>query len=386
MMEFTTRTLFPESSSLDLPRNIGDRDLEAIGEMLRECEEVDRLDDPISLSDLRQQFNAPLADGIHDVMLWENADGQLVAIAQFSIPELPASQDSPKALERDGKTENAIDSSLWFRVRPSARNQGVARPGKVSLRTVADAERQEIEEQIIEWGEGQLREIAGKFNASAQLRSAARDDQTERINWLSTKGFVPLRYFYRMKRSLIEPFPKPQLPPGFVIVLPPGTEIASQKSGLQLSPFAGGNLQKYLEASVEMVNQSFIDHWNFHDLTIEEIEYEFKDPNYRPELDLVAVAADSTFAAFCYCYISPGDNERSGCQEGWVCALGTRRGFRKQGLGRAMLLAGMEQLKAAGMEKAVLEVDAENPSGAMGFYESVGFSKFRTDVVYVKQL
>ena len=103
-------------------------------------------------------------------------------------------------------------------------------------------------------------------------------------------------------------------------------------------------------------------------------------------MDLVAVAADGTFAAFCYCYISPEDNERFGCQEGWVSALGTRRGFRKQGLGRAMLLAGMEQLKAAGMEKAVLEVDAENPSGAMGFYESVGFCKFRTDVVYVKQL
>ena len=39
-----------------------------------------------------------------------------------------------------------------------------------------------------------------------------------------------------------------------------------------------------------------------------------------------------------------------------------------------MLLAGLHRLKADGMTYARLNVDAENPSGALQLYESVGFN------------
>lgn len=367
MIWLTTRSLFLENSSPDGAKKLDESDLDAIAELLGECEAVDCLDEPISISDLRHRFNAPSSNGFRDVRLWEDADGKLIAIGQLSIPELPVLEHSPTALEGDEKIDNAIDGSLWFRVRPSARNQG-------------------IEEKAIDWGEGRMREIAGEFSTPAKLLSEARDNQTERIALLSNRGFVPLRYFERMSRSLREPFPEPQLPPGFTIVLPPETETTPQQTESRFFPLASKNRQDYLEAWTEMFNQSFIDHWHHRDLTAEEIEYAIGDPHYRPELNLLAVAADGKFAAFCYCYINREDNDRSGCQEGWISALGTRRGFRKLGLGRAMLLAGMQQLKAAGMKKALLDVDAENPSGAMGFYESVGFRKFRTDIVYVKEL
>ncbi len=41
----------------------------------------------------------------------------------------------------------------------------------------------------------------------------------------------------------------------------------------------------------------------------------------------------------------------------------TRRGFRRMGLARAMLLAGMRQIKAAGMDTVKLGVDALEPIG-----------------------
>jgi ribosomal protein S18 acetylase RimI-like enzyme len=47
-----------------------------------------------------------------------------------------------------------------------------------------------------------------------------------------------------------------------------------------------------------------------------------------------------------------------------------------------MLLAGMHKLKEDGAGVAVLGVDAENPSGALGLYESVGFRKVNTRAVY----
>ncbi len=91
-------------------------------------------------------------------------------------------------------------------------------------------------------------------------------------------------------------------------------------------------------------------------------------------------------AGFCFCLIDPEANARNGRNEGWIDMLGTRRGFRKIGLGRAMLLAGLHRLKADGVDTAILGVDAENPSGALGLYESTGFHKVFTTIAYRKDL
>ena len=141
-----------------------------------------------------------------------------------------------------------------------------------------------------------------------------------------------------------------------------------------------------VERWVETFNLSFIDHWGFHPLTVERRRHRLTDPNYRPERDLIAVAPDGTFAAFCHCHIDPADNARYERSEGWIGVLGTRRGYRKIGLGRAMLLAGMRLLKAEGMATAVLGVDAENPTGALRLYESVGFYKAESGIAYCKDL
>lgn len=315
----------------------GESDLEAIAEMLRQCEESDRLDEWIFLSDLRQRFDAPSSNGIRDVQLWLDRE-ELVAIAQLSVPELG----------------EAIDGFLWFRVRPTARNQG-------------------IEGQILERARRRMRELGSKSNSSLKLFTEARDRQKSRIALLESSGFVPCRYFYRMERSLLEPLEEAELPEGFK---------------LRSVPELGGYQNRQLiRASVEMFNQTFIDHWNHHQLTVEALQTELDNPNYREELDSIAVASDGTLAAFCYCFIHQENNYRCRRREGFISALGTRRGFRRQGLGRAMLLAGMQQLKAAGMEKALLGVDAENPSGATRLYESVGFRRQpRTLINYIKQL
>lgn len=66
--------------------------------------------------------------------------------------------------------------------------------------------------------------------------------------------------------------------------------------------------------------------------------------------------------------------------------LGTRRGFRKLGLGRAMLLSGLQALQQAGVETALLGVDSENPSGALHLYESAGFRQMDTVIVQSKEI
>ena len=51
-----------------------------------------------------------------------------------------------------------------------------------------------------------------------------------------------------------------------------------------------------------------------------------------------------------------------------------------------MLLAGLHHLKECGLDWALLGVDAENPSGALGFYERYGFVRSETTVGYRKEL
>jgi len=306
-------------------------DLEAIAELLNACEIVDRLERWTSVSDLQLEFNDPCVDKTRDILLWEDTDGKLIGFSQIWI--------SPKGEENDG--------FLWMKVRPAVRNG-------------------DIEKQMIIWGEQRMRQVADERGVRVKLRSGVRDKQDTRIALLEKCGFRGERYFLTMGRSLKEPIPEPKLPEGFTLYHSKGKLDA--------------------QAWVEMYNQSFIDHWNYHPSTIEEHIHWLSDPNYQPELDLIAVAPDGTFAAFCLSYIFSEENDRNERKDGWIGSLGTRRGFRRRGLGRAMLLAGMQRLKALGMETAKLDVDLQNPNGAGKLYESVGFRKLYSNICYVKSL
>lgn len=309
----------------------GDRDLSAIADLINTCEAVDRLDEGTSISELQREFKQPSRDLARDICLWEDAGGKLIGFAQLSISE-PA---------------EVTDGWLWFRVHPQMRGG-------------------DVEASAIAWGEVRMREVSAVRGSLVKLRSSTRADECDRISLLQSWGFRVDRYFYRMARSLSEPIAEPKFPEGFLLRQFPGEEDA--------------------EAWVEMFNQSFIDHWNHHDLTVEKFTYDLAKPSYRKDLDLIAVAADGTFAAFCCGQINVEECDRTGRNEGWIAVLGTRRGFRKLGLGRAMLLAILQQLKAAGVETAILGVDAANPSGALRLYESAGFHNIRDSISYVKDV
>ena len=316
----------------------GEADLEAIANLINACEAVDRIDSGTSVPELRQEFDEPSLDKARDLRLWEDTNGRLIGFGQMWIPQ----------------SGEVIDGFVGFRVHPTARGG-------------------DLERQIVAWAQGRLREVALERSVQVKLRSGSRADKTDRIAILESCGFAADRYFFSMARclrraapTLTERIPEPQFPAGFTL-----RQVQSEQDA---------------EAWVEMFNQSFIDHWNHHDLTVESYKHWRTDPDYRPELDLIAVAPDGTFAAFCYCHISPEGNKRNGRNEGWIGVLGTRRGFRNQGLGRAMLLAGMQRLKAAGVDTARLAVDADNPNGAGRLYESVGFRKLYTRIMYVKDV
>jgi mycothiol synthase len=307
----------------------GEVDLQPIADMLNECEALDTLDEGTSVGDLRLEFADPEVDPARDLRLWEDAGGRLIGFGQLS---LHAESDEP-------------DGYLWFKVHPSARGE-------------------DLEAQILAWGAERIREVERERGMRIELVASARALDHARQELLAQHGFSVLRYFLRLARPLDEPIPEPQFPAGFTLM-------------------AGDHDPA---AWAAMHNESFIDHWRYHPWTVEGYNHAVSDPDYRPALNLIATAPDGTFAGFCWCEIHEEENARTGHNEGWIHLLGTRRGFRRIGLGRAMLLAGLHCLKAAGVEQAKLGVDADSPTGATRLYASVGFEEVFRTIVYRKPL
>jgi ribosomal protein S18 acetylase RimI-like enzyme len=109
----------------------------------------------------------------------------------------------------------------------------------------------------------------------------------------------------------------------------------------------------------------------------------------EPDTDLtlwqVAWAGDEV-AGLVLPMIFPANNEASGIRRGWLDRVSVRRPWRRRGVAAALMAAALEALRERGMEVASLGVDADNPSGALGLYERLGFRVDRRSAAYRKAL
>jgi ribosomal protein S18 acetylase RimI-like enzyme len=78
-------------------------------------------------------------------------------------------------------------------------------------------------------------------------------------------------------------------------------------------------------------------------------------------------------AAVTETFIHADENRALGIEHGWLERISTRRPWRGRGVAKAMIVSAMEALRERGMSQAALGVDADNPSGAFGLYERLGF-------------
>jgi ribosomal protein S18 acetylase RimI-like enzyme len=139
-----------------------------------------------------------------------------------------------------------------------------------------------------------------------------------------------------------------------------------------------------VEDWVALFNESFVDHWRFVPLTVDQHQHRRQSPIYQPDLDWVAVAEDGTLVGFCTAHIPYEENARHHRQESDITLLGTRRGYRRQGLARAMLLYGLRHLQSAGLDTVLIGVDQDNANQAKTLYESVGFGVKESWLNYFK--
>ncbi|HYN64525.1 MAG TPA: GNAT family N-acetyltransferase [Candidatus Limnocylindrales bacterium] len=196
---------------------------------------------------------------------------------------------------------------------------------------------------------------AGGPPVTRRLESWAFESQRRRTQLLESEGFAVVRWFFEMLRPDLDDIPDLPMP-----------------EGLQIRPVVPDDHRAIWAADIE----AFRDHWGATEDTEAAFERFFGGPEFRPDLWRVAWDCDQV-AGVVMNRIMTTFNEQSGERRGELAGVSVRRPWRRRGLARAMVAESLRALRDDGMTSAVLGVDAENPTGALGVYEDNGFRVHR---------
>jgi mycothiol synthase len=200
-----------------------------------------------------------------------------------------------------------------------------------------------VVERLLEEVERRADELG---RAGTRLRAPANETDDVYRAALTRHGFEVVRSSFTMEIDLGTPTPAPEWP----------LRLVSR-------PFRVGEERAVYDAYVE----AFADHWGF----VPESFADWCNWNLGPNADTSLwrlVEDDRELAALCLSTPSRGDDQTVG----WVSILAVRRPWRRRGLARALLLESLGLFRSAGRLRAGLGVDAENTTGALALYESVG--------------
>jgi ribosomal protein S18 acetylase RimI-like enzyme len=123
-------------------------------------------------------------------------------------------------------------------------------------------------------------------------------------------------------------------------------------------------------------NAAFVDHPNWTPWSDSEWrQWVTESRNFRPHLSFVVVDRARPDEVVAYIQSNEYDAyfEMTGKREAYVGKVGTRREHRGRGLASLLLSHALAEYREAGFDEAALDVDSENPTGALGIYERAGF-------------
>jgi mycothiol synthase len=302
-------------------------DYEPLAALLRATSTADGIPWLPTAEQLRLQYQGnPDLDPGRDIVLVE-LDGRVVACAASG------------SVVRDG----AQIFEAWGRVHPAVRRRGLGT-------------------MLLAWNIARIRERAAVIQPGQPIviQDDAEDGQVGALALLRQHEFERIRTFYLMRRDLTDPVPEAEMP-----------------AGLEFRTVTSDQHRAVYDAEVE----AFRDHWGHREGSDHGFEVTFGHKEIDTDLWVVAWAGDQ-IAGVIENWIWAEENAALGVDRGWVETVCVLRPWRRRGLARAMTLASLARLRAAGMTEAMLGVDATNPNGAVALYEGVGFEIFRREGAY----
>ncbi|NKB69883.1 MAG: GNAT family N-acetyltransferase [Candidatus Latescibacteria bacterium] len=213
-------------------------------------------------------------------------------------------------------------------------------------------------EYMLGWTEERLRQMLGGHEGGAISTMWVGQGDRPRIALLRDRGFERDDHLYHaMSLDLTGHLAAPVLPKGYEIRPVAGIEEGRERAAASHAAFAvTRSRQEHGQAYIQFM-QSCI---------------------YPADFDLVIMAPNGQCAAFCIGWL---DAES---QIGLFEPVGTRPTFRRMGLAKALLQAGLRQMKKAGMATATVCVEGDNRA-AQRLYEAVGFQLDRQLYSFAKE-
>jgi mycothiol synthase len=138
------------------------------------------------------------------------------------------------------------------------------------------------------------------------------------------------------------------------------------------------DLERDLRKVHETLTDAFRDEWGHHNQPFEEWRtHHLEARDFDPSLWLLATEDGEPVGALGG--VVSGDR-------GWIFEVGVRAPWRGRGIGSAMLRRSFATFADRGLPLVTLNVDSENPTGAVGVYERAGMRAVRGWDVYERTL
>jgi len=151
-----------------------------------------------------------------------------------------------------------------------------------------------------------------------------------------------------------------------------------EQATVAVRPFVPGRDE---QAWLEVNNRAFSWHPEQGGWDLDTLRHREEQPWFDPAGFLLH-ERDGKLAAFCWTKVHDHSHGDHGLPLGEIYVVAVDPAYQRMGLGRQMVLAGLDWLARRGFRTAMLYVDADN-HGALHLYEELGFTLDHVDRAYV---